>query len=446
MVDKCSGLSAEPARCDDQNGTIGISIGGAQVKIIVMGGGVIGVTTAYWLAKSGHEVQVLERNGGVGEETSFQNGALLAPGHSQSWAAPGAFWTLAKSVFQKDPALRFRFSSDPQFWRWAMKFLANCTPGNYQANTLRVLRCMMAGLSELRALSADTGVSYGGNDAGILYLFRTTRSFEERHGDWALLREHGLKLEDADAERCVAIEPVLGPVKHLIGGGFFSPDEGAGDAFMFTRSLAEYCRGMGVGFAFNTTVRAIECNGRLVHAVHTDKGPVSGDAYLMALGPHSPILLRPIGLNLPIWPVKGYTASIPIDGHAGAPKVGIIEEDNLVAFANLGDTLRIGGKAEFTRYDTSYSEADFRGVMSVSKELFPNAGDYSRPRYWACLRPVSAGGPPIIGETPIANLFLNVGHGAAGWTEGCATSRAVADIVNRRKPALDMEGLRLSDL
>jgi D-amino-acid dehydrogenase len=417
-----------------------------SVKIIVMGGGVIGVTTAYWLAKSGHEVRVLERNGGVGEETSFQNGALLAPGHSQSWAAPGALWTLAKSVLQKDPALRFRFNSDRQFWRWTMKFLANCTPGRYRANTLRVLRCMMAGLAELRALSAETGVGYNGNDVGILYLFRTARSFEERQGDWTLLREHGLKLEEADVERCVTIEPVLGAVKPLIGGGFFSPEEGAGDAFVFTRGLAEHCRRLGVSFAFNTTVRALECHGGRVQAVHTDKGSFSGDAYLMALGPYSPILLRPIGLDLPIWPVKGYTASIPINGHAGAPKVGIIEEDNLVAFANLGDTLRVGGKAEFTGYDTSYSEPDFRGVMRVSKELFPDAGDYGRPSYWACLRPVSAGGPPLLGETPVTNLFLNVGHGAAGWTEGCATSRAVADIMNGRKPDLDMEGLRLSDL
>ena len=238
---------------------IGTPIGaGTQVKIIVMGGGVIGVTTAYWLAKTGHEVQVLERHGSVGEETSFQNGALLAPGHSQSWAAPGALWTLFKSIFQKDPALRLRFSGDPQFWRWAMKFLANCTAEDYRANTLRVLRCMMAGLAELRALSAETGVGYSGNDRGILYLFRTIRSFEERHGDWTLLREHGLKLEEADVERCVSIEPVLGPVKHLIGGGFFSPEESAGDALVFTCGLAEHCRAIGVSFAFNTTVQAIE--------------------------------------------------------------------------------------------------------------------------------------------------------------------------------------------
>jgi D-amino-acid dehydrogenase len=305
---------------------------------------------------------------------------------------------------------------------------------------------MNAGLEQLRALSAETGIGYNGNDNGILYLFRSERSFEERQGDWTLLREHGLALHEADRDRCAEIEPVLEPVKHLIGGGFFSPDEAAGDAFVFTRNLAAYCEGIGVRFERSTTVTAVEVEAGKVATVHTDRSRFTGDAYLIALGPYAPILARPIGLNLPIWPVKGYTASIPIAGHKGAPTVGVIEEDNLVAFAHLGDHLRVGGKAEFSGYDRSYADRDFRGVLSVSRELFPDAGDYSRPRYWACLRPVSAGGPPILGETPIANLFVNVGHGAAGWTEACATSRAVADIMSGRRPDLDMEGLRLSDL
>ncbi len=411
-----------------------------------MGGGVIGVTSAYYLVRAGHEVVVVERNAGAGEETSFQNGALLAPGHSQSWAAPGALFSLATSLFQKDPALKFHFSTDPQFWRWGLRFLGNCSHAAYRANTLRVLRCMHAGLVELRALSAETGIDYDGNDNGILYLFRTARSFEERKKDWTLLREHGLKLEEAGPDRCVEIEPVLQPVKHKIGGGFFSPDEGAGDAYVFTRRLAEHCNELGVRFAYMNTIKAIEVEAGRVKAVHSDKEKFTGDCYLLALGPYAPVLARPIGLDLPIWPVKGYTASIPIDGHNGAPAVGVIEEDNLVAFANLGDRLRVGGKAEFIGYDKSYRENDFHGVLSVSRDLFPDGGDYSRPNYWACLRPVSAGGPPILGETPIENLYLNVGHGAAGWTEGCATSKAVADIMSGRRPDLDMEGLRLSDL
>lgn len=410
---------------------------------VVMGGGLIGVTTAYYLARAGHDVVVLERNAGAGEETSFQNGALLAPGHSQSWAAPGAAWTLLKSLFQKDPALKFRFSADPQFWRWGMKFLANCTHDHYRDNTLRVFRCMNAGLAELRELSAETGIDYDGNDKGILYLFRSEQSFEERQGDWALLRDHGLRLEEVTPERCAEIEPVLEPVQTKIAGGFYSPDEGAGDAFLFTQRLAAHCAGLGVRFEYSTTVKAIETEAGKVTAVRTDKGKFTGDRYLLALGPYAPVLARPIGIDLPIWPVKGYTASIPIDGRNGAPAVGIIEEDNLVAFAHLGDRLRVGGKADFAGYDKSYTEQDFRGILAVSKDLFPDAGDYSRPRFWACLRPASAGGPPILGETPIANLFLHVGHGAAGWTMGCATSRAVADIMSGRKPDLDMEGLRL---
>lgn len=413
---------------------------------IVMGGGLIGVTSAYYLAKAGHEVTVLERNASAGEETSFQNGALLAPGHSQSWAAPGATWTLLKSLVQKDPALRFRFSIDPQFWLWGLKFLANCNQTDYHANTLRVFRCMNAGMEELRALSAELGIGYDGNDNGILYLFRSEQSLQERGGDWTLLRDHGLRLEEADAARCAEVEPVLGPVQDKISGGFFSPDEGAGDAFVFTQRLAAHCAEIGVRFEYSTAITSIEVTAGKVACVHTDKGAFKGDRYLLALGPYAPILARAIGLDLPIWPVKGYTASIPTDGHNGAPTVGVIEEDNLVAFAHLGDRFRLGGKAEFAGYDKSFTEQDLRGVFTVSKDLFPDAGDYAKPSYWACLRPVSAGGPPILGKTPIGNLFLNVGHGAAGWTEGCATSRAVADIIDGRDPQLDMEGLCLADL
>ena len=416
------------------------------MTIVVLGGGLIGVTTAYYLAKAGEEVTVIERNHSAGEETSFQNGALLAPGHSQSWAAPGAAWTLVKSIFQRDPALRFRLSADPLFWRWAWKFLSNCNPADYRNNTLRVFRCMNAGLSELRALSAETGIAYDGNDDGVLYLFRSERTFKERSNDWTLLRDHGLRLEQADVERCAEIEPTLQAVKAKIGGGFYSPDEGAGDAFLFTQRLAAHCAELGVHFEYDTSVTNINTDRGKVSSVQTDKGPVEGDRFVLALGPYSPIMARQIGFDLPIWPVKGYTASIPIDGHHGAPKVGLIEEDNLVAFAHLGKRLRIGGKAEFAGYDRSFQPPDFHGVFAVSKELFPDAGDYSKPEYWSCLRPVSAGGPPILGKSPITNLFLNVGHGAAGWTMGCATSRAVADIICDRKPSLDMSGLMLSDI
>lgn len=416
------------------------------MNVVVMGGGLIGVTTAYYLSRAGHEVTVVERNENAGEETSFQNGALLAPGHSHSWAAPGAIWMLLRSFFQKQSPFKFRPSTDPQLYRWGLKFLANCTGERYRANTLRIFRCMNEGLAELRRLSAETGIEYDRTDKGILYLFRTEQSFEERSGDWTLLREHGLELEEATPERCVEIEPALAPVRHKIGGGFFSPEETAGDAFLFTQRLAAHCAEHGVRFEYSTSVTGIEVQAGRVSAVRTDRGTLKGDRYLLALGPYAPKLAKPIGIDLPIWPAKGYTATIPIDEHKGAPTVGVIEEDNLVSIANLGDRMRLGGRADFVGYDPSYSESDFQGVLSVARDLFPDMGDFDRPRFWACLRPVSAAGPPILGETPIDNLFLNVGHGAAGWTEACSTSRAVAEIMSGRKPEFDMEGLRLADL
>ncbi|HSH44144.1 MAG TPA: D-amino acid dehydrogenase [Arenicellales bacterium] len=413
---------------------------------VVLGGGVIGVTTAYYLARAGHEVTVLERNDGVGEETSYQNGALLAPGHSHSWATPGALAMLLKSFFQKDSPFGFRPSLDPQLWRWGLKFLGNCTDERYRANTLRTFRCMQEGLAELRALSAETGISYDGNDKGILYLFRTEETFAERSGDWNLLLEHGLELEQCDRDRCVEIEPTLGPVKDRIGGGFFSPNETAGDAFLFSQRLAEHCAELGVRFEYSTTISGIETRAGKVTAVRTDKGEFTGERYVVALGPEAPYLCRPAGVNLPMWPAKGYTATIPVEEHHEPPTVGVIEEDNMISMANLGGRMRLGGKAEFVGFDKSYSDKDLESVFKVARDLFPNMGDFSRPQLWACLRPVSAGGPPILGETPVDNLFLNVGHGAQGWTEACATSRAVADIVSGREPELDMEGLRLADL
>ena len=416
------------------------------MTVLVLGGGLIGVTTAYYLAKAGHAVTVVERNAGPGEETSFQNGALLAPGHSHSWAAPGATVTFAKSLFQRNPALKFRMTSDPQFWRWARKFLSNCTHERYRANTLRVFRCMNAGLRELRGLADETGIGFDQNDSGILYLFRSQRSFDARRRDWELLQNDGLELEESDVQRCIEIEPSLEPSRAKIGGGFYSPNEAAGDAFLFTQRLTEYCANLGVKFLFGTTVIGLEKSGGVIVGVQTSTGELTADAYVLALGPEAPLMTRPIGLDLPIWPVKGYTVSVPISDDGTAPTTGLIEEDNLVAFANLGGSLRLGGKADFAGYDRSFSDANFTGILSVARDLFPTACKYDQANYWACLRPVTAGGPPILGETPVRNLFVNVGHGAAGWTEACATSKAVAAIMDGAEPDLDMTGLRLADL
>ena len=413
------------------------------MKTIVMGGGIIGVTTAWYLAEAGHDVTVLERREETGLETSFQNGALLAPGHSQAWASPSAPATLLKSLFQDDPALRFRFRPEFSYWRWCLEFLRNCTSERYRANTLRTLRVMMYGVQQLHALRDRTGIEYDGNDKGILYLFRTQESLDHGIAAWNLLREHGLPLETVDREQCAKIEPALRGSLDKIGGGLFAPADGAGDALMFTRNLAMLAQAKGVGIRLNTTITGIEREGDRITRVITDQGAVSGDQFVLALGLQSPELARTIELDLPIYPIKGYTVTIPTDGYPEAPTVGIIEEDNLVAFARLGNRLRAGGKAEFAGYDKSYSPEQFKGVFKVSRDLFPNGGDYDRPTYYACLRPVTPGGPPILGPSRYRNLFLNVGHGAAGWTQACGACRVVVDMMLGRKPEIDTEGLTL---
>ena len=317
------------------------------MKVLVLGGGVIGVTTAYYLNRQGHEVEVVERNDGVGEETSFQNGALLAPGHCHSWAGPGAFGALLKSLFQKDPTLKLKFTLDPRFFRWALRFLSHCNQRDFEANTLRTFRCMYEGMQEVRRLALDTGVDFDENPSGILYLFRTPESFARRSNDWDLLKDHGLQLQRMSVDECIEIEPTLSGSRDSIGGGFFSPEESAGDTFVFTRNLSNYLLQRGVDFSFGSTITGIEKSGNQVTCIRTDRGELHADAYVMALGPEAPIVGRGIGLNLPIYPVKGYTVTIPSGKDYRAPGVGVIEEDNLVAFAYLGDRFRYGTGAVF---------------------------------------------------------------------------------------------------
>jgi len=305
------------------------------------------------------------------------------------------------------------------------------------------LRIMMYGVEQLRALRDRTGILYDGNDKGILYLFRTQESYDKGIAAWNLLREHGLPLETVDRDECVKIEPALKPSLDKIGGGLFAPADGAGDALMFTRNLAKLAQAKGVDLRLNTKVTGIDREGDRIARVITDQGTFLGDQFVLALGLQSPDLARTIGIHLPVYPIKGYTVTIPTEGYPEAPSVGIIEEDNLVAFARLGNRLRAGGKAEFAGYDKSYSPAQFKGVFKVSQDLFPRGGDYSKPTYYACLRPVTPGGPPILGPTRYRNLFVNVGHGAAGWTQACGACRLVVDLMLGQKPEIDPEGLTL---
>jgi D-amino-acid dehydrogenase len=414
------------------------------MQIVIMGGGVIGVTTAYYLARDGHAVTVLDRRSQVASETSFANAGLVAPGHAYTWASPRAPKILLKSLFRDDQAFKLRLRADPRMWAWLLRFLRQCTAERARLNTSRKLRLCLYSQAALHEVVEATGVSYDGRTGGLLYVYRTPAGFARGAANSAILRDNGLAVEAVDRERVAAIEPALAPVKEKIAGALYAPSDESGDACLFTRALAAYCRDkMDVHFALDTAIRGLEVQGDRIGRVLTDKGAVTAEAYVLALGCDSPILARQIGLRLPIYPVKGYSVTIPVRPGDTAPRLGGVDEEHLVAYARLGDRLRLTATAEFSGYDRRHRPEDFRAMLQVARELFPHGGDYARPQYWAGLRPMTPEGTPILGPTRYGNLFLNTGHGHMGWTMSCGSARLTADLIAGRTPEISLEGMTL---
>lgn len=413
------------------------------MRVIVLGAGVVGVATAWYLAGDGHEVVVVDRQTAVGRETSFANAGLIAPGHVYAWASPRAPMVLLRSLWQEDAALRFRLRADPRMWAWGLRFLANCTASRNRANTLRKLSLCLYSQKLLGELARDAGVAFDRIAAGLLYLYRERAHFETGVANMAMLRDNGLPLEAVDPDRIVALEPQLAGAKAKFAGAIYAPSDESGDCHKFTEGLAAAAARHGVQFQLGRQIQRLEKSGDRIAGVETDQGRIEGDAYVLALGSYSPILARPLGLDLPIYPVKGYSLTLPIEGRSGAPSLGGVDETYLVAYARLGDKLRLTATAEFAGYDTEADPRHFSVMLRVAHELFPDAANYDKPSYWACLRPMTPDGPPILGRCRIANLHLNTGQGHMGWTMAAGCSRIVADIVSDRRPALDIQGLTL---
>jgi len=414
------------------------------MKIVVMGGGVIGVTTAYELARDGHDVTVVDRQPQAASETSFANAGLIAPGHAYTWASPRAPKILVKSLFRDDLAFKLRLNADPRMWSWLFLFIRQCTDQRARLNTIRKLKLCLYSQQALHEVVSATGVSYDAHSGGLLYFYRTQAGFERGVANSAILRDHGLPLEIVDRDRVATLEPALAPVKDRIAGAIYAPLDESGDAHLFTGALAAFCRDkMGVRLAFETTIHGLEVLGDRVARLITDNGEFTADAYVLALGCDSPIVVRQIGIRLPIYPVKGYSVTIPVRPGDTAPHLGGVDEEHLVAYARMGDRLRLTAKAEFGGYDRNHRPEDFRHLVQVARDLFPAGGDYARPRYWAGLRPMTPEGTPILGQTRYRNLFLNTGHGHMGWTMSCGSARIIADIIAGRTPDLSLEGLTL---
>ena len=414
------------------------------MHVAVLGGGVIGVTTAYELLKDGHQVTLVEQAPEAATAgASFGNAAMIAPGHAFAWASPRAPKILLRSLWQHDLAFRMGFSADPAFWRWCIRFLGECTAGRARINTQRKHRLCTYSQGVLREIVAETGIAFDYSEAGLLFLHRDRATFEQGVRNMAILRDLGQEQRILTTEEVVALDPALAPAKEKIAGGIYGPTDATGDCRMFTQALAERARAQGASLRFGTAVRRLRADGDRITAVETDQGRITADAYVLALGVWSPHLMRGLDKWLPVYPVKGYSMTMPIGGNHLAPTIGAVDEDNLIAYSRLGDRLRVTAQAQFTGYDTSYGPEDFRGMMRKIQDILPGAADYTRPSYWAGLRPMTPEGTPIMGQGRLRNLWFNTGHGHVGWTMSCGAARMTRDLIAGRTPDVPMEGMTL---
>ena len=414
------------------------------MKILVLGAGIAGVTTAYELARAGHEVTVLDREAEPAAFTSYANAGLFAPGHSYAWSSPAAPGVLLKSLWRNDQSLRFRPSLDPAFWSWMWKFWTQCTAERAMINTTRKVRLCRYSQSVFHETVAATGVEYDGRKGGILYFYRSPRTFEAAAAKSKILSDNGCDIATLDRDGVVKVDSALDRVKDQIAGALYARSDESGDCRMFARKLAVWLQDKGVSFKFGSPVTGFDMAGDRIEAVLTEQGPVSADGYVLCLGVYSPHLARQLGAKLPIYPVKGYSVTLPVAAHHKPPAIGGVDEENLVAYCPLGDRLRVTATAEFSGYGCDHSPGDFRHMLQVIRALFPDGADYSQPDYWAGLRPMTPQGTPILGQGRHNNLWYNTGLGHMGWTMGHATARITADLIAGRNPAIPLDGMTIA--
>ncbi len=411
------------------------------MKVLVLGAGMIGVATAYYLARAGHDIMVLDRRPGPALETSFANGGQISANHATPWATPKTPWKALKWLGQEDAPLLFRMRADPALWNWTLRFLANCASRRMLINTERAVRVAVYSRIQLAELRASTGIQYDQLTKGILHIFRNEQEYRLALPQVEVMERAGCRRIVMDADQCVGIEPALAHVRPHLIGGIFSPDDESGDARAFTVELARICADLGVAFRYGATVRRLAVRGNRLDGVETDAGTLSADAYVLALGSYAPLILKSAGLKLPVYPAKGYSVTIPVGEQDEAPTVSLIDDEFKIVYSRLGDRLRVAGTAEFTGYDDSVTEARARFILNKALEMFPECGDAGKAEFWAGLRPSTPDGVPVIGGTPYPNLFVNTGHGTLGWTMACGAGRLLADIIDGKPPEISLDGL-----
>ena len=411
------------------------------MRVLVLGGGVIGISSAYYLAREGFEVEVVDRQAGPAQETSFANAGQVSPGYASPWAAPGVPLKALKWLFQRHAPLAIRFTADPAQYLWMARMLRNCTAGRYALNKERMVRLAEYSRDCLDELRAETGIAYEGRQLGTTQLFRSQAQLDAAAKDIAVLERSGVPYELLDRAGIAAVEPALAAVADRLSGALRLPNDQTGDCQLFTTRLAELARGLGVAFRYGSAIQRFEQQRGRITGVWIDGRLVTADRYVLALGSYSPQLLRPLGIRLPVYPLKGYSLTVPIDNPAAAPVSTVLDETYKVAITRFDQRMRIGGMAEIAGFDLRLNPRRRETLEKVTADLFPGAGALAGGEFWTGLRPATPDGTPVVGATPFHNLFLNTGHGTLGWTMACGSGRLLADLLARKRPQIRSDGL-----
>ncbi|WP_421682711.1 D-amino acid dehydrogenase [Stutzerimonas urumqiensis] len=414
------------------------------MRVLVLGSGVVGTASAYYLARAGFEVVVVDRQPAPAQETSFANAGQVSPGYASPWAAPGVPLKAIKWLLQRHAPLAIRLTGDIEQYLWMAQMLRNCTAARYAVNKERMVRLSEYSRDCLDELRAETGITYEARQLGTTQLFRTQAQLDNAAKDIAVLERSGVPYELLDRQGIARAEPALAGVAHKLSGALRLPNDQTGDCQMFTTRLAEMAANLGVEFRFGCDIQRLQADGDRLAGVWIDGQLETADRYVLALGSYSPPMLKPLGIRAPVYPLKGYSLTVPIVDPDMAPMSTVLDETYKVAITRFDQRIRIGGMAEIAGYDLSLDPRRRQTLEMVLGDLYPRGGQVSEATFWTGLRPATPDGTPIVGGTRLKNLYLNTGHGTLGWTMACGSGRLLADLMARKRPQISPEGLDIS--
>jgi D-amino-acid dehydrogenase len=419
------------------------------MRIIVLGSGLLGVSSAYYLSQQGHDVTVVDRQSTPAAETSFANGGQISVSHAEPWANPGAPIKLLQWLGKEDAPLLFRLRADMRQWMWGLQFLRECTPARTRHNIQQIVRLGTYSRDTLQQLRRDTGIEYDQRTQGILHFYTSQKEFDAALAPTEQMRELGCERNIVSADEAVRLEPTLRHIRPQLAGATYTAEDESGDANRFARELVKLCEANGVKFLMNHTITALrEAGGQIDHVEATDNEGrfqrLVADAYVLAMGSFSPLVLKPLGIHLPIYPAKGYSVTMPVKDASMAHQVSLTDDEFKLVFSRLTpvngdgtDRLRIAGTAEFNGYDRDLNRIRCEAIVRRVEQLFPGAGDATQASFWSGLRPATPSNVPLIGKSKLPNLFLNTGHGTLGWTHACGSGKSIARIVSGLAPEVD---------